>query len=69
MRLTNILLFMIAVFLAVNVARVSSVRAASTAVRVQTILKSGSVDVDGEVVGFSCVNKGGYTECSIASRR
>jgi hypothetical protein len=68
MRLTNVLLLVITVLLAVNVARVTSVRAASTKVRVQTVSKSGSVDVDGEVVGFSCVNKGAYTECSIASR-
>jgi|GEM_PF-5569059 len=64
---TPILLFVIAVLLALNLYRVSSVRAA-TRIRVQTISKAGSIDVDGEVVGFSCVNKGAYTECSIASR-
>jgi hypothetical protein len=68
MRITNILLFMIAALLAVNLLRVPSVRAASTKVRVQIVPKSGSLDVDGEIVGFSCVNKGAYTECSVASR-
>jgi len=68
MRLTNMLLFVIAALLAFDVARVSSVHAAPTRVRVQTISKSGSVDLDGKVVGSSCVNKGAYTECSIASR-
>jgi hypothetical protein len=68
MRLTNMLLFAIAVLLGINVLRVSTVHAASTRVRVQTVPKSGSVEVDGDVVGFSCVNKGAYTECSVASR-
>jgi hypothetical protein len=68
MRLTNLLLFAIAVLLSLNAFRVSTVHAASTKVRVQVVPKSGSIDVDGDVVGFSCVNKGAYTECSIASR-
>ena len=68
MRLTNILLLVVLVLLAVNVIRVPAVRAASARVRVQVVPKSGSVEVDGDVVGFSCVNKGAYTECSIASR-
>jgi hypothetical protein len=67
MRLTNILLFVIAVLLAVNVGRVSSVRAASIKVRLQAFSK-GSADVDGEIVGFSCVREGGFTQCFIASR-
>lgn len=65
---TNILLLLVAVLLAINLLRVTSVRAASSKVRVQIVSRSGTVEVDGEVVGFSCVNKGAYTECSIASR-
>ena len=68
MRLTNLLLFAIAVLLGLNVMRVSTVHAASARVRVQIVPKSGSVEVDGDVVGFSCINKGAYTECSVASR-
>ena len=41
---------------------------AASKVRVQEIDGKGSVDVDGDVVGFSCVNKGAFTQCSVASR-
>ena len=68
MRLANMLLFVVATLLAVNIIRVSAVHAASGKVRVQVVPKSGVVEVDGDVVGFSCVNKGAYTECSVASR-
>jgi hypothetical protein len=68
MRLTNIVLLVIAALLAANLLRIPAVRAASTKIHVQVVPKSGSVDIDGEVVGFSCVNKGAYTECSVASR-
>lgn len=60
MRLTNIVLLVIAALLAANLIRIPAVRAASTIVRVQVVPKSGFVDVDGDVVGFSCVNKGAY---------
>lgn len=67
--LTNLLLLLIAVLLALNFfSSPSRVGAASGRVRVVAVDKSKSVDVDGEVVGFSCVNKGAYTECSIAVR-
>jgi hypothetical protein len=66
--LTNVLLLVVALLLAANLIRPSGIHAASTRVRVQTIPKAGTVDVDGEVVGFSCVNKGAYTECSVAIR-
>ncbi len=67
--LTNLLLLLIAVLLALNfMVSAPRVKAASGRVRVQTVSKAGTVEVDGEVVGFSCVNKGAYTECSIASR-
>lgn len=67
--LTNILLLLIAAFIALDVAlNVGHGAKAASAIRVQTISKPGTVDVSGEVVGFACVNKGAYTECSIASR-
>ena len=68
MRLTNSLLTMIVILLAVNILRIPTVRAASAKMRVQTVPKSGVLEIDGDVVGFSCVNKGAYTECSVASR-
>jgi hypothetical protein len=51
--LTNTLLLVIALLLAANLWRAAPVRAASTKITVQTIDNKGSVNVDGEVVGFS----------------
>jgi hypothetical protein len=67
--LTNVLLFTIAMLLVADLC-VSVRRGARAAsmVRVQTVSKPGAVDITGDVVGFSCVNKGAYTECSIASK-
>jgi hypothetical protein len=69
--LTNALLLVIAVLLAVNaLVHVSRVRAASPRIQVQkiTVRKTGTVDVNGEVVGFSCAYMEGDLDCAIASR-
>ncbi len=66
---TNVLLLGVALLLVVNaLVFTAHVRAASGVVHVQVVQGKGTVNVDGDVVGFSCVNKGAYTECSIASR-
>ena len=67
-RITNTFLLAIALLLGLNLLRGPAVRAASGKVRIQAVSKPGVVELDGDVVGFSCVNKGAYTECSIASR-
>jgi hypothetical protein len=65
---SNALLCIVAVLLAMNLLRSTPVRAASSRVVIQQIENKGTVEVTGDVVGFSCVNKGAYTQCSIASR-
>ncbi len=67
---TDFLLFIVAMSLVMNllVPTTGRVRAASSKLQIQMISKSGVINVDGEVIGFSCVNKGAYTECAIASR-
>ena len=67
-KLTNPLLALVAILLVLNLWQsVPTVRAASSKVTIQKTDKN-SIEVIGDVVGFSCVNKGAYTECSIASR-
>ncbi len=68
--LSDLLLLVVAVLLLMDlfsISRTRVVRAAPATVRVQTGPNRTVTDTSGNVVG-SCVNKGAYTECLIASR-
>ena len=68
--LSDVLLFLVAVLLLIDLFSISRTRVANAApavVRVETGSNRAPDGASQSVVG-SCVNKGAYTECLIASR-